>query len=249
MAVVQLFSTPDFVSGLFAAFPLLPAGLLLLERTDLRRPLVARALLSSCLFVVAVVLTAHAEGGAAEWGGRFLHLLLPILVPVLVLGLAAAGHSVDRRSRTVALVSLIVISLAMSATAARVNVNSRRIAMDSVSSSSSKLADLASESSVNVIPVTLNSAKPGTARLFWQSADEKGYLSARSVREFVRLLALIRANGESEVLLSSDLDAGFFQTFLGSKLRQNGWRPVDQGPTPGGARHLTTFVQVNAPSQ
>jgi hypothetical protein len=240
MAVVQLFSTPDFVSGLFAAFPLLPAGLLLLTRTDLRKPLVTRALLSTGLFVVAVVLTTYSEGGAAEWGGRFLHLLLPILVPLAVAGLAAGGSRLDRPSRLLASSSLAVVCICLSTTALRANHDSRRIVEDIVSGSLAELEDARSSSDVDVVLVSLTK-RPGAARFFWQHVQDNGVLAGRQLPDFVALLRSLGDDDSFEIVVAGDYTADFFQGVLGEPLEADGWRVGDLGTTDGENHALVLF--------
>lgn len=107
------------VTGLLPAVPLLFAGLLLLRREDLARPVVQAAVAVSVVAAAAVVATSYAEGGGAEWGGRYYHLLLPLLVPPALLGLRTARDRLPSRDATIATVAVLVVALAPSVLALR----------------------------------------------------------------------------------------------------------------------------------
>ena len=70
--------SPDALSGLLVAFPLLTFGLASMRRGGPRRA-AGRPPRGTCLaFAALVVATTYTSGGAAEWGGRFLALALPL---------------------------------------------------------------------------------------------------------------------------------------------------------------------------
>ncbi|MCZ7630157.1 MAG: hypothetical protein M5U19_14425 [Microthrixaceae bacterium] len=81
--VGMLLNEPGLVTGLLAACPLLVGGLVCLGKDDLRVPLVRRALIACGIAAVGIVATNYEVGGAAEWGGRFFHQMLPLLIPWL----------------------------------------------------------------------------------------------------------------------------------------------------------------------
>jgi hypothetical protein len=75
---------PSAVPGLFVACPLLVIG------AALPAPSVVRHWLRTTVLVFAgiVVLTQYAQGGGAEWGWRYLALVVPVTVPVALAGLS-----------------------------------------------------------------------------------------------------------------------------------------------------------------
>ena len=75
---------------------LLPAGLVLVRRGTFASPAARLATSTAALFALAVLATQYPVGGSMEWGGRFFHVGLPLVVPVLLLAVAAAR----RRQRT-----------------------------------------------------------------------------------------------------------------------------------------------------
>lgn len=104
----QQFGTPWLVTGLLATFPLLPAGLILLHRGDMCRPTVVRNLGIALVSTIAITATTYSAGGAAEWGGRFYHLLIPLVVPVVVIGLHNGHTALQPRQARVMAVALIL---------------------------------------------------------------------------------------------------------------------------------------------
>ena len=105
------------VPGLFIAFPVLPAGLVLLERADLRSS-TARICLTTCvLTALAIWATSYEVGGGAEWGGRYYRILLPIVTPFALLGLARAFERLRAADHRRAVAAVTVVCVAMSASA------------------------------------------------------------------------------------------------------------------------------------
>ncbi|MDQ2678654.1 MAG: hypothetical protein M3Y51_07915 [Actinomycetota bacterium] len=90
LTVVRQFLPVGQVTGLVAAFPLLVMGLVQLRRADVASLAARVCLIASAVTATLVLATSYSIGGAAEWGGRFYHLLLPLLVPLAVIGAANA---------------------------------------------------------------------------------------------------------------------------------------------------------------
>ena len=101
------------VTGLFAAWPLGLLGLLLVRW---RRTGPAATLLGTtvALFAAAVVVTQYPEGGATEWGGRFLSPTLAPLAALASAGLAAGVGAAPavRRRWTAGLLVLVGVAFA-----------------------------------------------------------------------------------------------------------------------------------------
>lgn len=118
-AVVASATGTGLVTGMLVAFPLLPAGLVLLRRDQLRDVTARLCLWTGLVGAVAIWLPSYAIGGSSEWGGRFYHLLLPLLVPVAMLALARAAATLTPLDARLAGAALAVVTLSMSVAALR----------------------------------------------------------------------------------------------------------------------------------
>lgn len=119
-AGVRLALPPVLITGLFAAFPLLLVGAVLLRRSRLATPAVRVLVATTVLGGLAVLATSYDIGGSAEWGGRYFHVLLPLAVPVVVVALVDSLAPLDRRAAAGLVAALVVTGLATSATEVRV---------------------------------------------------------------------------------------------------------------------------------
>lgn len=105
------------VPGLLVAFPLLTAGLLVLRRQLFQDVGATIAMATSVVYALAVVATQYSTGGTGEWGGRYFALAMPVVVPVLLLGLYRNGQGMERGARRAATGALVVCSLALTVNA------------------------------------------------------------------------------------------------------------------------------------
>lgn len=116
-AVASLLFAQPVVAGLLVAMPLLAAGLVAAvpatPASDSRLLLVA-----SALYFAAVIVSPAGSGGF-QWGGRYLMLALPALVPVAIAGLAALLRTAPRPSRAATIAALVVMSAVLAASSFR----------------------------------------------------------------------------------------------------------------------------------
>lgn len=117
-AVARLFAGPGVIPGLLVAFPLIAPGLLLLRREVLGRTATSVLGVTYLAFVAAVLATQYHLGGSGEWGFRYAILGLPLLVPIVVAGLASARDTLDGLTRRVAVISVVVLCAATTMLAA-----------------------------------------------------------------------------------------------------------------------------------
>lgn len=101
------------VPGLLIAFPLLAAGLVLLDRTVLGTETARLALGAFVVFALGVMATQYERGGSGEWGGRYFALGLPLVVPVALLAVRNAGRRLDSAPRRAAAGALVASMVAM----------------------------------------------------------------------------------------------------------------------------------------
>lgn len=105
------------VPGLLVAFPLLTAGLVVLRRQLFHHVGATIAMATAVVYALAVIATQYSTGGTGEWGGRYFALAIPVVVPVLLLGLYRTGQRMERVARRVATGALVVCSVALTVTA------------------------------------------------------------------------------------------------------------------------------------
>jgi hypothetical protein len=106
----------SLIPGLLIACPLLVAAAFSIRQrllTDSWRLL----LVVGGLYVAAVLATQYGAGGSGDWGGRYVHLMVPIVVPMALVTVGAATAALEPRLRRTLVGSLIVSSLALSVVA------------------------------------------------------------------------------------------------------------------------------------
>jgi hypothetical protein len=107
-AAALLLVGPAHIYGLLLAFPLLLGGLLAI-RSDVWSVETYRFLLIiGGVYVVAVLLTHDFGGGGVQWGGRYLFLALPALLPPAIAGIAAAVGRLDREPARVVIAAVVI---------------------------------------------------------------------------------------------------------------------------------------------
>ena len=189
----------NLVPGLLVAFPVAAAGLVAIRRQALA-PVAARVALGTfAVFAVAVIATQYVTGGSGEWGGRYFALGLPVLAPVLVLALAAAGRPLDRISRRAAAVALVVCSAAMSV----MGLSSLRDT-HGFSARLQGTVSAAGRATGSDKPVMV-ATHPIVPRLAWATFDDQRWLLARPDRLGPLLAHLRTAGVEHFVVVTADM--------------------------------------------
>lgn len=105
---------PEMITGLLPAMPLLLAGLVLVNRATLDDQRKRLVLLTSLLFIAGVVAVQVGDAGGAGWGGRYLLLVVPMLVAVAV---ASIGRllTLNPSGGVVVVLVLAIATVALSA--------------------------------------------------------------------------------------------------------------------------------------
>ncbi len=98
------------VPGLLVAFPVLAVGLAGIDRRLLADRTAVVLAATYVAYVGAVLATQYSSGGSGEWGGRYFTLGLPLIVPLVLAGLAAVGDRLDEGTRRVATGALVVLA-------------------------------------------------------------------------------------------------------------------------------------------
>lgn len=234
MAIVQATQTPSLINGLLPAVPLLPLGLLLLRRVHFSDPLGRRLALTALLATPVLLLTIYADGGASQWGGRFFHILLPLLLPLSILAVWDAGSRLVRGEARVAGAAVAIITLALSTVGVRWNHETRDIVgtvrQESVSYA---LAAMPDERPLLVIALLELDAR---SRFFWRDLDRVDVLCLQRFQQLSNLLAQIETTDRTTLTVLTDLDVKLFRNIA---RRQPGhlrnWRISDGVETDFGA--------------
>jgi hypothetical protein len=224
-AMGVLINQPGLVTGLFAALPVLVAGLIWLNRSDMNQPLVPRALMTAGIAAAATIATIYAEGGATEWGGRFFHILLPILVPLTVLGLDNARQKLTRREAVLAVSCIAVFTLSMSVSALRWQAETRR----EIENFTDATIEYTSQVSEGRPPLVLLAGldADGSARVFWDSPDDFELLPTAGIANLGPILMTVEAAGRSRVIIVSNVSPDELEFVLDGTLDRLGWRILD----------------------
>ncbi|OWY59774.1 hypothetical protein B7486_72760, partial [cyanobacterium TDX16] len=101
----------DLVPGLLAACPLLLGGIVL-AIGRLRGPAATCGWIS-LVFAAMVLATQYADSGGTQWGGRYLALALPALVPVALLGLREGARALGPSGVRVAAPAVVLLLVAL----------------------------------------------------------------------------------------------------------------------------------------
>lgn len=245
-AVLQQFSGFTLVTGLFAAFPVLLAGLILLRRADVVSVPTARLLAVSALTSVGLLLTIYSQGGAAEWGGRFFHMLLPLIIPVTVLGLYRGWLALPHPQRVVAGALLSVAVVAAPAIGIRY-LHVLRVTHQDLVESTLKVAEAShgrdtssSPTSKPLVVVGLLDAD-GLSRIYWQSRDRADVVVAIGAGNLFQVVSAAEKAGYTSVTVVSNLSAGEMITVSKKWLDELDWvilKGEQAGSTPFGVYQL-----------
>lgn len=230
-SLARHFERIDQVSGLLATAPILTFGILLIGRSELSSSAIRFLLGTSGLTAVGVLWFAYGEGGAAEWGGRFYHVLIPLLTPVAVVAaLRLLGRLPVGYSRVV-VAGILVITISVATLSLRHIADNRRLSRNIVREAvalSSKLGD-----DPLVAVATVNPT--GLSRLFWAEVRD-GYpiLNGGNLATFTELLPRASRSDHEEFLLITDTNPTNVQYVVNKVLKRlqvnEAWSVEDARP-------------------
>lgn len=243
-SVMHLFTDLIFVTGLLAAMPLLIAGLILLRRTDFRNPLISRNLLTSAVAVAGIALTSYGEGGAMQWGGRFYHVLLPLLIPAVVLGLGRGYKSLPAIPARVAAAALAVCIAATSAFALQTLDGYRSLSKATIDTTTSYVTSLKSNRSQQRETTLLTVGRvqgDGTSRIFWDLPNDIDVVSAHNVSDIFSLIRRASTAGYRSVVLVTDIPVDNLAVLSNRWLKPINWGIQDVQSIDGSSFGLVKF--------
>ena len=235
-AVMAIPAEANLVSGLLAAFPVLVFGLLMLDRAGLRQRLTVRLLGSSLLATVVILSTTYGEGGATEWGGRFLHLLVPLAAPAALLGLHRVFVELDRPSALLLSGALVVLTLATSVNAIIVNKAFHDAALATIENANETTQSWSSQPQP-VIAISGFEAS-GSARIFWEQLPDEPVLAVGNVGGLRNAIREVQSAGHDELFVVFSGDAGFIDYLIGETLEEVGWSILDSRKAEHGSTYL-----------
>lgn len=111
-SVVAGLINTQLITGLIAAWPLAIFALVWPSRDDVRDSRILTFITTIFLALIGLVLSIYGDGGATQWGGRLFQILLPLVIPLAVLGMSNALGRTNHRQMRVATAALVVIALA-----------------------------------------------------------------------------------------------------------------------------------------
>jgi hypothetical protein len=164
----------SLIPGLLIACPLLVAAAISFRRrllTDAWRLL----LVVGGLYLAAVLATQYGTGGSGDWGGRYLHLMLPIVVPMALVTVGAATASIRPQLRRTLVGSLIISSLALSMVAV-VSIRDMHVITRDAVEGVHQVAMTTKEAHSADGPVVI-SDNIAFGRFSWQYVTDQRYLS------------------------------------------------------------------------
>lgn len=241
-AVWMAVGRPSVVSGFFIVFPIGVFGVVWLRRTDFGTHTVRAAVTTVAIAAMGTLAVNYANGGATEWGGRFLHILLPLFVPLVVLGCNNAASELSPQARRIAFASLLIICLSFSIMSIRAQQLIRAWPADFVTAVVEAAAETGDDDIV-VIPLRLGG--DGSDRYFWdQEVDVVGSFGLSGLGP---ILTAVNTSDRDKALIFSDRPPAAIGFTLDTILKKVGWELTDARVTPEGSATIY-FLERSEPT-
>jgi hypothetical protein len=228
LVLLRLLQPPALVPGLFVAFPLLAGGLVL----GVRRAMGTAALVcwwTSVVFGLAVLATQYDDSGGAQWGARYLLLVLPLLVPVALSGVRAAAVSIGpdgvRHVRPAIVLLAVALPILAVGNVVRLQDADRSLVDASVA------AGQASEPGDGGLPVLISTGR-ALPRMAWDRLDDARWL----------FIADQDLPDHGDALAAAAIDEVVVVAPVDEQLDLPGYEQAEVRPLPGGWQ-ATTFVR------
>lgn len=248
-SVMHLFTDLILVTGLLAAMPLLIAGLVLLRRKDFSNPLITRNLLASGITATLIALTSYGEGGEMQWGGRFYHVLLPLLIPAVVVGLGRGYCVLPKAPARIAATALVVCLAVTSTFALRTLDGYRSINKATTETTVRYLSGLGSnggETSGPTLAIVGRIRGDGSSRMFWAAPSGTEIVSARSLSDIFSLIRRASTAGYSSAVLVTDIPVDKIGLLSDRLLEPIRWGIQDVQSINGSPFGIVQFGPVDA---
>lgn len=234
---MHLLEPQDLISGLFAATPLLLAGMFLLpplSQWSFPIPILVGATL---ITTIVITWTTYSAGGATEWGGRFFHVMLPFCLPVAVFSVARAVSSTGNWTARTVVVSLAAMSLLLSLSAVRVSMRFHNSSRAVVKGTEAFIREHGMAGDTLVVHAPLSPS--GSARIFWEVVhDGAPVIATHNLGELVELLPTIKKSGRNRFVIVTTVD----KSVLNFAIRQSGiqseWEVQDVQPLTGSSNFV-----------
>lgn len=225
-ALFHLTEAPRLISGLAATCPVLVVGLLLVGRKDAADPITQLLAGASVVTTALILATTYEVGGAAEWGGRFFAVIVPLVVPVAVVALYRARLRLTGSEQRIAAIALAAITLSLSVTAVRANMHDRSAVRRLVGGTLEFVADHRQTRSPIIIVSPTNGA--GTGRFYWKAIrDGAQVLWTPGLGYLIPTLVRVRQSERPEVFVVINADPDYVSMLLKMSHRSKWWKVAD----------------------
>lgn len=227
-AFVVLFLPKAPVPGLLLAFPLIPIGAIQIRRSSLRSVPQIVIVSTAVLFVGAVLATQYRAGGSMEWGGRFLHLIIPSLVPVALMAIAGAGSAIDVRTRRIAAASMAAVMsvLVVFTIGSILRIHGATADLVDAITTTAQTTRSAKDSRGALVVSTT----PALGRFAWQHSVHARYLRVEEPKDLPTIAARFRATGVEDFVYTTARYGPSTDEFARDMARLKGF-DVDPGRT------------------
>jgi len=217
-----------------------PAGLLLLRRDSLRDPALAVLLTISVVTAGWLCFLIYADGGATQWGGRFFHLLVPLLAPVVAVAGVRSLGGVRPSHRRLALIAIGVVALAIGAMGIRTAILYREIHRDTRLAAERRLPRRPSGISDRSLLVVAPPKADGFSRMFWR--DEPNFTTiSSSIPSVFHQIRQLRADGLREAYVLTTGDVRLMEFGGRYDLEALGWKRLSAYQVPGTSIHILHY--------
>lgn len=227
-AVVRSLSDAALVTGILPTAPWLLIGLLSLSLKDLKDSAARICSVAAGIAFIAIATTSYGDGGAAEWGGRFFHPIIPLLAPVAVVGLIGMLTALPPLpARTVA-TTVAVMTAAISLSALRVNT----MMHDDVQKTGNAVIEASKATGSDVIAIAMLHPD-GSPRSLWQVQRDGVAVLAAPGLDGIRQIVNSVPSGRNRIAFITNFPDRKLLTHLLSKAKDPTWKVDSITDLPG----------------